>query len=51
VKQLKSPEVSARFASVGVEPQTNTPEQFAELIRREIVTWGKVVKAANIKVE
>jgi tripartite-type tricarboxylate transporter receptor subunit TctC len=51
VKQLKSPEVSKRFASAGVEPQTNTPEQFAELIRREIVTWGKVVKAANIKVE
>lgn len=51
VKQLKSPEVRTRFASVGVEPQTNTPEQFAELIRREIVTWGKVVKAANIKVE
>ena len=51
VKQLKSPEVSTRFASAGVEPQTNTPEQFAELIRREVVTWSKVVKAANIKVE
>jgi tripartite-type tricarboxylate transporter receptor subunit TctC len=51
VKQLKSPEVSSRFAGAGVEPQTNTPEQFAELIRREVVTWSKVVKAANIKVE
>ena len=51
VKQLKSPEVSARFAGAGVEPQTNTPEQFAGLIQREVVTWGKVVKAANIKVE
>ena len=51
VKQLKSPEVSSRFAGAGVEPQTNTPEAFAELIRREVVTWTKVVKAANIKVE
>ena len=51
VKQLKSPEVSTRFAGAGVEPQTNTPEQFAALIQREVVTWGKVVKAANIKVE
>jgi tripartite-type tricarboxylate transporter receptor subunit TctC len=51
VKQLKSPEVSTRFASAGVEPQTNTPEQFAELIRREVVTWSKVAKAANIRVE
>ena len=51
VKQLKSPEVSTRFAGAGVEPQTNTPEAFTELIRREIVTWSKVVKAANIRVE
>ena len=51
MKQLKSPEVSARFAGAGVEPQTNTPEAFAELIRSEVVTWRKVVKAANIRVE
>jgi tripartite-type tricarboxylate transporter receptor subunit TctC len=51
VRLLKSPEVSARFAGAGVEPQTNTPEEFAALIRREVVTWSKVVKAANIKVD
>ena len=51
VRLLKSPEVSSRFAGAGVEPQTNTPEQFTELIRREVVTWSKVVKAANIRVE
>jgi tripartite-type tricarboxylate transporter receptor subunit TctC len=51
VKLLKSPEVSSRFTGAGVEPQTNTPEAFAELIRREVVTWSKVVKAANIRVE
>jgi len=51
VRLLKSPEVSSRFAGAGVEPQTNTPEAFAELIRSEVVTWSKVVKAANIRVE
>ena len=51
VRQLQSPEVSKRFAGAGVEPQTNTPEAFSELIRREVVTWTKVVKAANIQVE
>jgi tripartite-type tricarboxylate transporter receptor subunit TctC len=51
VKQLKSPEVSSRFAKVGVEPQTGTPEAFRDLIRTEVATWAKVVKAANIKVE
>jgi len=51
VKQLQSPEVSARFAKVGVEPQTNTPEAFAQQIRAEIVTWSKVVKTAKIPME
>lgn len=51
VRLLKHPDVSKRFATAGVEPQTNTPEAFRELIAREAVTWGKVVKAANIKVE
>ncbi len=51
VKQLKSPEVSSRFAKVGVEPQTGTPEAFRDLMRSEVVTWSKVVKAANIKFE
>jgi len=51
VRMLKAPEVAGRFALAGVEPVTNTPEAFAELIRREVVTWTKVVKAANIKVE
>ena len=51
VRLLKSPEVSSRFAGAGVEPQTNTPEAFTELIRSEVVTWSKVVRAANIRVE
>jgi tripartite-type tricarboxylate transporter receptor subunit TctC len=51
VRLLQHPDVSKRFATTGVEPQTNTPEAFAALIAREAATWGKVVKAANIKVE
>jgi tripartite-type tricarboxylate transporter receptor subunit TctC len=51
VKLLKSTEVATRFANAGVEPQTNTPEAFAELIAREIPKWQKVAKAANIRVE
>lgn len=51
VRLLGHPDVSKRFAAAGVEPQTNTPEAFGELIAREAATWGKVVKAANIRVE
>ncbi|MCC7484523.1 MAG: tripartite tricarboxylate transporter substrate binding protein [Burkholderiales bacterium] len=51
VRQVQSPEVAARFAKVGVEPRTNTPEAFAKLVREEIVTWTRVAKAAGIKPE
>ncbi len=51
VRLLASPEVSRRFNLAGVEPQTNTPAAFADLIQREIVTWQKVVKNAGIPVE
>ena len=51
VKLLQSPEVSRRFSLAGVEPRSNTPAAFADLIRREIGTWRKVVKDAGIQVE
>ena len=51
VRLLKHPDVSKRFATAGVEPQTNTPDAFRELIAREAATWSKVAKSANIRVE
>ena len=48
---LKSPALTQRFAAVGLEPAGNTPEEFAEMIRSEIVKWRKVVEAAKIRVE
>ena len=50
-KVLASAEVSKRFGAAGVEPQTNTPAAFGEMIRSEIVTWRKVVSAANIRID
>ena len=51
VKVLQSQEVSKRFGAAGVEPQTNTPSAFGEMIRKEIVVWRKVVDAANIRID
>ena len=51
VKVLASAEVAKRFSAAGVEPQTSTPAAFAETIRSEIVTWRKVVSAANIRID
>ena len=51
VRVLQSPEVSKRFGAAGVEPQSNTPAAFAEMIRKEIVVWRKVVADANIRID
>jgi len=50
-KTLAAPEVRERFAHQGLTPMPTTPAQFGQHIRSEIEKWGKVAKAANIKVE
>src|SRR5262245_46397837 len=51
VKLLASPELAKRYAAGGIEPLSNTPEEFAELIKRELPRWHKVVKDGRIVVE
>jgi tripartite-type tricarboxylate transporter receptor subunit TctC len=51
VRLLKTPTMRERFTAVGLEPSPSTPEEFRDVIRREIPTWHKVAKQANIKVE
>jgi tripartite-type tricarboxylate transporter receptor subunit TctC len=48
---LKSPALAGRFAAGGIEPLSDTPEEFAALIKRELPKWHEVVKAAKIQVE
>ena len=50
-KVLNTPETRQRFASLGLEPDTSTPEEFAAYIKNEIVTWTRVVKATGIQPE
>jgi len=50
-KALVQPEVRERFAVQGLSPAPGTPEQFGAHIRSEIEKWGKVAKAANIRVD
>ena len=51
VRIIKMPEVTNRIASDGADFVGNTPEQFTEFIRTEIVKWGKVVKISGAKVD
>lgn len=48
---LKSPALTQRFTAVGLDPGGNSPEEFAKMIRSEIVKWRKVVSSAKIRVE
>jgi len=45
----KSPLINERYAALGATPKAGTPEEFAELIRRETAKWAKVVKYAQAK--
>ena len=48
---LRTPELAKRYDAGGIEPLSNTPEEFAALIKRELPRWHEVVRKANIKVE
>lgn len=50
VQQLKSPELRERFATLGAEILTSTPEEFDAFIRAEMVKWEKVIKASGMRV-
>ncbi|RPI44313.1 MAG: tripartite tricarboxylate transporter substrate binding protein [Betaproteobacteria bacterium] len=49
VKIIHSPESKARLESVGAFPVGSTAKEFAEYLRREVDTWGKVIRAHGIK--
>ena len=51
VKSLAVPEVSTRLANAGYDPATTTPEQLGEMIKSELVKWGKVVKASGARLD
>jgi tripartite-type tricarboxylate transporter receptor subunit TctC len=48
---LHSPDVRERMLKLGAEPSPTTPEQFAELIQRELKKYAAVVKASGAKVD
>jgi tripartite-type tricarboxylate transporter receptor subunit TctC len=47
-KASSSPDVKNRLAAEGVEVVNSTPEEFSAVIKRELVQWAKVIKAAGI---
>jgi tripartite-type tricarboxylate transporter receptor subunit TctC len=47
-----TPEFREQLIKFGMEPWApNTPDQFADIIRKDVGRWATVVKAANLKVD
>jgi tripartite-type tricarboxylate transporter receptor subunit TctC len=51
IKALAHTDVQQAMARQGLEPETSTPAQLAERIKRETATWAGVIKDAGIKAQ
>jgi tripartite-type tricarboxylate transporter receptor subunit TctC len=48
---IRSPLFTERFAQIGDEPAGGTPEDFAELIRKDSAKWAEVVRRSGAKID
>jgi tripartite-type tricarboxylate transporter receptor subunit TctC len=51
IRAVADPGIRQKFAAVGAEPLTSTPENFSATIRHDFDLWSGVIKQAGIKVE
>lgn len=50
-KVLQAPAVKERLGPLGFDHNPNTPAQFADYLKREVVKWAKVVKDSGARVD
>jgi tripartite-type tricarboxylate transporter receptor subunit TctC len=48
-KASQMTDLKERYAGLGLEPISSTPEQYADYVRKDIAKWRKVIAAAKIK--
>jgi len=48
---LATPEVRTAFQAQGMDPATDTPEQFHQLVARDADRWAAVIRKGNIKAD
>ena len=51
VAVLQLPDIRERLASQGVDPQYNTPDEFAKLLVSDVDRWAKVIQRAGVQAE
>jgi tripartite-type tricarboxylate transporter receptor subunit TctC len=49
VKALHAPEVEKRLTELGALPAPTSPEQFAQILKRDGERWGKLIRERNIR--
>ena len=47
-ESLKSPELKAMYAKLGITASIVSPDQFGDFIREEVVRWAALVKASKL---
>ena len=48
---LTAPDVRAKLMADGADPSPDTPEQFAQMISRELAKYARIIKASGAKVD
>lgn len=51
VRAVDAPQLKASLEKQGLDPDTNTPEQFATLVRNEIAQTAKLIKSTGLKLK
>ncbi len=51
VKAVKSPDVSQKLVQMGVDPVTNTPDEFSSYMRQQLASQKKLVQEIGLKSE
>jgi tripartite-type tricarboxylate transporter receptor subunit TctC len=51
VKIINMPDVREKLVGLGAEPVADTPDEFAALVKSEVVKWAAVVKQSGARVD
>jgi tripartite-type tricarboxylate transporter receptor subunit TctC len=51
IRTVNDPDIKSKLVAAGVDPEPLTPEQLAKKMREETERWGKVVKAAGVRMQ
>jgi tripartite-type tricarboxylate transporter receptor subunit TctC len=51
VKMIADPPFAQRLIDLGSEPQSSTPAELRDYMRKESERWDRVIKAAGLKID